>query len=99
VLAALSAPLCISCRTNGARLDASFSRGGLAEPVLVSPDPRPDATAIELVADPDVLPGKMDLDGLRRDLLEMDPEAAKLVRLERAHRFSWSAIGVRLEAP
>lgn len=96
MLAALSAPLGVSCRQNGVRLDAWFSRGGLAQPIRVSQDPRPDATAIGLAHDPAVLKGTMDLEGLRRELIMIDPEATAYARLEHAQGDFWSVLGSRL---
>lgn len=99
ILTALAAPIGVSCRRGGSRLDAWFSRGGLVQPVRVSPDDRPDATAIGLRADSQLLSGTLDLAGLREELLAVDPDAALLADLSCASGDFWSALGDQLEQP
>lgn len=99
VLAALSAPLGISCRRDGRRLDAWFARGGLVEAVRVSADPREDTTAIAVVPDATLLPGAMDVESLRRELVEVDAEAAAFVEIRSATGEFWSALGPNLASP
>lgn len=99
ILVALAAPLGVSCRRQGLRLDAWFSRGGLSEPVRLSADPRPDATAIGFAVDEGVLSGSIDTGGVRTELLEADADVVAFVDLKDSAGDLWDALGDRLEAP